>query len=965
MQLDVNGEVREVEDRHSATPLLWVLRDVLGVHSVKFGCGGGFCAACTVLLDGRAVKACQMQAGKAVGLPVVTAGALRGPRARAVRDAWYAGNVVQCGYCQPGQQCSAVALLGKNPTPDDAAIDTAMAGNLCRCGTYPRIRAAIHQAAEALAASVIDEPAEWEREVPPTPQFTTAAFNPGSDIDAYLTIAADGTITVACSQIEMGQGAHTGVATIVAEELDADLSQLRVVHAANNPSRYGNTALGGAQQLTAGSTSTGVFWERYRQVAAAARARLIAAAAAAWNVAAAEIDIRHGVLTHPAGHRAGFGEFARAAAELAVPEGFVPKQRAEYRLIGSEGILRVDSPAKILGTAQYTIDVTWPGMMTALVLHPPAFGAKVGSVDDSAARAVPGVVGVVTIGRGVAVVGKTYYDAYLGCRALHVDWDDTDAELRSSDELLAEHLQLAGSPSPGAVAYSSGDLPAAMAAATRVLETTVDLPHVTSAPMEPNNAVCRMRDDGVVEIWSGSQAPDAARRLVSALLDVPLERVEVHVTYAGGGFGLRSADDQSCVVEAAEIARALDWKYPIKVQSSRQEEFKSGGLRSAAAVRIRAGVDEHGTIVAWEHRIVTQPVLETTDGVDPLLIEGAVSHPYELPNQHIEMVEHHSGVPVLTWRGIGTVPNDFARETLIDEIAEATAKDPIELRRELIADTRTRRVLDLLIDRAGPVAEGRSRGVAVSAAFGTPSAQLIEISEDERGRIRIERVVLVADPGTTINPDMVRSQLEGGIVFGLSAALWGQITLRNGEVVQQNFDQYQIARMRNMPDIDVHLASTDADPGGVGEVSVSTVAPALVNAIAALCGTRIRSLPITKSVQISPSGGRRDTATPITTATTASTASTASTATTATTAPTAPTAPTAKGNPMPEFDVDITTTENGPYRVAGAITVHDHDGRTVDVPGDEIYLCRCGGSGNKPFCDGTHATIDFDGTLAN
>src|SRR4051794_4332869 len=425
MRLLVNGAGVEVDDRHERTPLLWVLRDVLGLHGTKFGCGAGFCAACTVLIDGRNMKSCQTTAAQAVGKHVTTVEGASGPVVDAVRDAWHRANVVQCGYCQPGQTLAAVALLESDPAPSDDAVDAWMSGNLCRCGTYPRIRTAIHEAAGTLAAGADPEPLVATPDLEMR-RLTLAEL--ADPVHPYIRIREDGTIVAYSSQIEMGQGIHTGLATIVAEELDADFAAVRVVNAANGggPPRdvYGNPDAGGALQITGASNSTKGFWARYRVVAAQARARLAAAAAELWDVPADEVEFERGVVRHASGKEATFAQLAARAEQLPVPDGVQPKAPSDYRLIGGEGRLRVDSVPKILGATRFPTDASVPGMRTAVVLHPPRFGARAVSVDDQAALAEPGVTAVVPIEDGVAVVGDTVADAQRGLRALTVEWDD-------------------------------------------------------------------------------------------------------------------------------------------------------------------------------------------------------------------------------------------------------------------------------------------------------------------------------------------------------------------------------------------------------------------------------------------------------------------------------------------------------------------------------------------------------------
>src|SRR5256885_10894362 len=466
MKLSINGADVEVDDRHAKTPLLWVLRDVLGLHGTKFGCGIGYCAACTVLLNGKNTKSCQTPAERAVGKTIVTVEGASGPVVDAIRGAWYRGNVVQCGYCQPGQTLAAVSLLESNPTPDAAQIALWMNGNLCRCGTYPRIKEAIRVAARTLASGVHPQTLTARPEPDVAPLSPEDLADP---VRPYIQIKPDGTVLVLSSQLEMGQGAHTGLATIVAEELDADFDSIQVVNAANgatpNGDVYGNL-VGGGFQITGGSNSTRAFWARYRQVAAQARARLLAVASETWGVPPAEVAIESGVVSHSSGKRAMFADLAAIAETMSIPDGVQPKDPSAYRVLGREGRLRVDTPGKILGTTRFTIDVTLPGMLTAIVLHPPRFGAKVASVDDRSALAEPGVRAVVPIDEGVAVVAETFPDAQRGLQALQVEWDDAAAERGRPEELLREHHRLVESGERPVVARVDGHVDNGFARAT-------------------------------------------------------------------------------------------------------------------------------------------------------------------------------------------------------------------------------------------------------------------------------------------------------------------------------------------------------------------------------------------------------------------------------------------------------------------------------------------------------------------
>jgi isoquinoline 1-oxidoreductase subunit beta len=864
MRLVVNGAGVEVDDRHAKTPLLWVLRDVLGLDGTKFGCGAGFCAACTVLIDGRNAKSCQTAAEQAVGAQVTTVEGVSGPTSRAVRDAWHRANVVQCGYCQPGQTLAAMALLESDPAPNDAAIDAWMSGNLCRCGTYPRIRAAIHEAAATLAAGVEPEALS----APPDLEMERLTPDELADpVHPYIRLREDGTIVAYSSQIEMGQGIHTGLATIVAEELDADFDAVRVVNAANGggPPRdvYGNLDSGGALQITGASNSTKGFWARYRLVAAQARARLAAAAAELWDVPAGELELERGVVRHASGRKATFAQLAARAERLPVPDGVQPKDASAYRLIGAEGRLRVDAVAKILGQTRFTIDVRVPGMLTALVLHPPRFGAKVASVDDRAALAEPGVTAVVTIDEGVAVVAETVADAQRGLRALTVEWDDTGAERRSSAELLAEHLELLRSGERAVVARQEGEAEQALASAPTAIDATYSLPYLAHATMEPNNAACRMREDGVLDVWASTESPEYTRMSASQAAGIDVDRVEVHVTMAGGSFGLHSSAGHDPTAEAVQVARALEFRHPIKLQSLREEDFKSGRYRAMAVHRVRAAADSDGRLTAYHQQIVAQPTsvnlpfvrdVMFTGGVDFFTTTGAADPPYAFGNFLLEATNFESGVPTMVWRSVGNSHTEFARESALDELALAAGRDPVDLRRNLLGGSpRTLQVLERAAELAGwgtPPPEGRARGITCSS-FLSHSANVTEVSLDQRGRVRVDRIIFVLDCGIVINPDLVRAQVEGGLLFGLTAAAWGEVVLGDGgDIVTQNFDRYPIARMRSVPRMELHLVESTEKPTGVGEVAVPSVAPALANAIAALTGTRVRDLPFSKTIRI-------------------------------------------------------------------------------------------------------------------
>ncbi|RVJ55587.1 xanthine dehydrogenase family protein molybdopterin-binding subunit [Sinorhizobium meliloti] len=677
------------------------------------------------------------------------------------------------------------------------------------------------------------------------------AFSP------YLTIGGDGKVTVLSSQFEMGQGSYNGIATLVAEELDADWSAIDVIGAAGNIKAYGNIAFGGTMQGTGGSTSMSTSWERYRRAGAAARAMLVAAAAAEWGVDAAEIAVENGVLSHPSGKSGGFGAFAAKAATMPVPADVKLKEPGDWKLIGNAELKRFDSARKANGTEQYTIDVKLPGMLTAVMIHPPLFGAKAKSFDASAARAIKGVVDVVETPRGIAVVGEHMWAAIKGREAVTVEWDETGAEKRGTPELMSTYRDLAGK-TPAAVARKDGDTDAAFTSAAKVIEATFEFPYLAHAALEPLNAVARRNDDGTIEIWGGHQLPDVYQNLASEIAGVPVEKVRLNVMKTGGSFGRRAVFDGDVVVEAVHVAKALGFRAPVKVQWTREEDTRAGRYRPAYVHRLKAGIDEAGKLVAWSDHIVGQSIMAKTawdgmvqNGVDPTSVEGANNLPYAIANQTVGLTTTDVRVPVLWWRSVGSTHTAFAAEAFLDEVAEAAGRDPLEFRLSMLKpDSRHATVLKLAAEKAEwqkPLPKGRFRGVAVAESFGSVVAQIAEVSVDGDG-IKVERVVAAVDCGLAINPDQVRAQVEGGIGFGLSAILGEEITLTDGKVDQGNFDMYTPLRIDAMPKVEVHIVASANPPSGIGEPGVPPIGPAVANAAFKALGKRIRVMPLAKSL---------------------------------------------------------------------------------------------------------------------
>jgi isoquinoline 1-oxidoreductase subunit beta len=692
--------------------------------------------------------------------------------------------------------------------------------------------------------------------VPMGPAARALAADTVNPINAYLRIAPDGTVTVLSAHMDGGQGIYTGVATLVAEELDADWSQLRVEGAAGNPQLYGNITWGGTTQGTGGSSSIPSSWERYRRAGAVARAMLVEAAAREWGVPAREVRVEKGVLSHGSGKSAGFGELADNAAGVTPPAEAKLKDPSAWVYIGNEKLRRLDSVAKTTGAQQFPIDVRLPGMLTAMLARPPLFGATLRSFDASAASQVEGVVDVVETPRGVAVVARDTWSAIKGRDALTVEWDETGAETRGSVELMGQYKELARSGKV-AVARKEGNAAGALAGAAQVLEAEFEFPYLAHAAMEPLDAVARF-ENGMLEIWAGHQIPDLYQSVGAEIMGIDPAKVKLHVMTPGGFFGRRAVPDADVIVEVVSVLKATGAKAPIKVLWSREDDTKGGRYRPMYYHVLKAGLDEEGNPVAWQHRIVGQSIVAgtpfesmiTENSVDPTSVEGASNLPYAVPNLVVDLVTTDARVPVLWWRSVGSTHTAYSTEVFIDELAEAAGRDPVEFRRALLQDhPRHLGVLNLAAEKAGwgtPLAEGRFRGVAVHESFNTYVAQVAEISLTDDGGIRVERVVCAVDCGVPINPDIIRAQMEGGIGFGLGAILKGEITLDGGRVEQANFDSYRMLTIDEMPQVEVHIVPSTQSPTGVGEPGVPPIGPAVANAVSAATGKRIRVLPFSR-----------------------------------------------------------------------------------------------------------------------
>jgi isoquinoline 1-oxidoreductase beta subunit len=670
--------------------------------------------------------------------------------------------------------------------------------------------------------------------------------------NAFIRISPDNTITVIVKHVEMGQGTYTGLPTLVAEELDADWSQIRAEGAPADVKQYNNLFWGEAQG-TGGSTALANSYEQLRHAGAAARAMLVAAAAAKWQVPASEIQVARGVLSSN-GRRASFGELAADAAKQPVPTDVKLKDPADFVLIGKPAA-RTDARAKSNGSAVFTQDIKLPGMLTAVVLHPPRFGAKLASFDATRAKRIKGVQQVVAFStpatNGVAVLARDYWSAKKGRDALTAEWDESAAFRRGSAEIMTEYRRLAAGP--GLSARKDGDADAALKGAAKIVEAAYEFPYLAHATMEPMNCVVRL-DGGGCEIWNGEQFQTVDQAAVAKLLGLEPGRVRINQLYAGGSFGRRANPQSDFVLEAAAIAKAINGAAPVKLVWGREDDMRAGYYRPMYYHTLKAGLDGLGKLVAWKHVIVGQSILAGTafepmlvkEGIDATSVEGATNLPYAIPNLAVELHTPKIGVPVQWWRSVGSTHTAYATECFLDEIARETKKDPFEFRRSLLGThPRHRAVLELAAEKAGwgtPKA-GLTRGIAVHESFNSYVAQVVEIS-GEPSSLKIERVVCAVDCGIAVNPNIIAMQMESGIGFGLSAALTGAITLKEGIVEQSNFHDYPVLRMNQMPKIDVFIVPSKEKPTGVGEPGTPVIAPALANAVLARQGKAIRVLPM-------------------------------------------------------------------------------------------------------------------------
>jgi isoquinoline 1-oxidoreductase beta subunit len=671
------------------------------------------------------------------------------------------------------------------------------------------------------------------------------------DPNFFIRIDTDNSVTVIVKHLEMGQGVSTGIPTIVAEELDADWADMRYEFSSNDATRYNNLLFGPALG-TGGSTSINESFDQMRKTGAAARAMLVAAAAAEWKVPAGEITVAGGVVSHAgSGKKARFGELAAAAMTLPVPTTVTLKSPSSFKLIGQR-LPRLDSGGKTTGKAEFGLDLRRPGMLTALVRRPDHFGATVAKLDDSAARKVAGVVEIVQIPSGVAVLAKDTWSAMKGRDALKVEWDLSKAERRSTPEILAEYRTIAAKP--GLTALKRGNPAAGLARAVKTVEAEFEFPYLAHAPMEPMNCVIELKGD-TAEMSGGSQLQTLDTMVIAKVLGLKPENVHIHTTLGGGSFGRRANSRGDWSAEAASIVKAIGGKAPVHLVWTREDDIKGGFYRPLSFHRVKAGLDAQGKIAGWQHTVVTKSIMLGTsfenfgvkNGIDGTAVEGIVDTSYAIGDFAVDWHNPVSPLPVLWWRSVGHSHTGHVMETVLDELAHLAGKDPYEFRMALLADKpRERAVLKLVADKAGwdsPMPKGKGRGIAYHESFGTRVAMIAEVAAGDTD-FKVERVVAAVDCGIAVNPDVIAAQIEGAVGFALSAVLRNKVTLKNGVVEQSNFDDYEPTRIREMPKVEVHIVPSTEHPSGVGEPGLPALAPAIGNAIFAATGRRIRSLPL-------------------------------------------------------------------------------------------------------------------------
>ncbi len=678
----------------------------------------------------------------------------------------------------------------------------------------------------------------------------------------FIKIAPDGGVTVISKHLEMGQGNHAGLSAIVAEELDADWTKVMVEQAPANAKLYANGALGA--QLTGGSSAISNSWEQLRKAGAGARAMFVQAAANKWNVPVGEIAVKDSVLTHTSGKTAGFGELLADAAKVPPPTDVKLKDPKTFTLIGTDRVRRKDAQAKSDGTARYTQDVRLPDMLTAVVAHPPLFGAKVKSFDAAEAKKVAGVVDVFEIPTGVAVVAQNTYAARMGREALKIEWDEDKAEKRSSAAITQLFKDIAAGKNTETKwePFDQRGDAAALASAPnaergeRVFEATYEFPYLAHATMEPMNCVASV-DGNRVKLVFGSQGQTLDQLNAAKIVGCLPGSVEIETVFAGGSFGRRANFQSDYAAECVHIAKKVGKGRPVKLVWTREDDMQAGYFRPITVHAVKIHLDKDGYPAAWRHRIVTQSIMKGSPmpagkGPDQTAIEGTAGSPYlkATPIVDAQVALPDVGVPVLWWRSVGATHTAFVMEHTIDQLAAKAGKDPVEYRRALYVKAGADRhlaALNLAVEKAGPTAAaGWTRGVAVHESFGSVVAQVAEVQLED-GVPRVGRVVTAIDCGVAVSPDQIAAQMEGGTCYGLSGVLFGEVTLTDGKVDQSNFDRYRVLRINEAPTVETSIVPSGNPPSGVGEPGTPVIGPAVANALLALNKTATTRLPFVRS----------------------------------------------------------------------------------------------------------------------
>lgn len=685
--------------------------------------------------------------------------------------------------------------------------------------------------------------AKWARA-----QQTSGVVDP----NAFIRIAPDNSITILIKHIEIGQGAFTGLATLAADEMDADWAQIRAEHAPANSELYKNFAFG--IQGVGGSSGLANSYEQMRRAGASARAMLVLAAAQKWQVDAEQISVKQGVVSHPGGQSATFGDLANLAAEQAVPQQVKLKTADQFNLIGTD-VPRLDTQEKSNGKAIFTQDIQMDGMLVAVVAHAPIFGATVTAFDASGTMKIKGVVDVKQIPTGVAVLATSTWAAIKGRNALEVNWDASSAETRSSDALFKQYKSVA--QAPGNIAHTHGHLENEMSQASRSVEMVYEFPYLAHAPMETLDAVIRANVDGSVDVWMGSQLQTIDQGTIASVFSIEPQKVNLMTQLGGGTFGRRAQPDSGLAAEAAQIAKGVKKGTPVKLIWTREDDIQGGRYRPLTVHHMRAGLNTQSQITAWQQTIVSQSIMAGSpfeqmieNGIDPTSIEGAHNLPYTFASRQTSLHTMSSPVPVLWWRSVGHTHTAYAVETMLDYLLELAEQDPVEGRLALLQgaprETRVLQAVARAAKAAGPVPQGSARGVAVHKSFGTYVAQIAQVKRSADGLPKVTKVWCAVDCGVAVNTNIIRAQMEGGIGFGLSALLREEVVLaEGGNVVQDNFDTYRPLRIADMPDVETIIIASDEKPTGVGEPGTPPIGPAVANAWRRLTGQMVTRLPFT------------------------------------------------------------------------------------------------------------------------